>query len=68
MEPLDEGNANSKQKAEALAERLALALWASVPDEKLLARVENDQLNTPVQVGAEIDRLISQRKERTGNA
>ena len=46
----------------ALATRLALFLWNSVPDERLWARAERGELRRPEVLREEADRLLADRK------
>lgn len=45
-----------------VAKTLARTLWLSVPDESLLNAANADQLSTPEQVSAQIDRMIANEK------
>ncbi len=42
-----------------LASRLSFFLWASLPDEALLAAADQGALATPAQVAAQVDRMLS---------
>jgi Protein of unknown function (DUF1592)/Protein of unknown function (DUF1588)/Protein of unknown function (DUF1585)/Protein of unknown function (DUF1587)/Protein of unknown function (DUF1595)/Planctomycete cytochrome C len=48
----------------ALATRLALFLWNSVPDEKLLARAAKGELSRPGVLRAETERMLADPKSR----
>jgi hypothetical protein len=48
----------------ALATRLALFLWNSVPDEKLLARAAQGELSRPAVLRAETERMLADPKSR----
>jgi len=48
-----------------VAERLALALWGSLPDRELLDVADRDRLRTPAQVRAQVRRMLADpRAER----
>src|SRR5690606_29581898 len=42
-----------------LATRLAYTLWSSLPDDKLFAAADADELTTREQLGAQIDRMLA---------
>ncbi len=46
------------------AARLSYLLWATSPDEALLASAEKNQLQTREQIGAQVERMLADRKAR----
>jgi hypothetical protein len=49
----------------AVAERLAYGLWDSLPDAKLLQAAAQGKLQTPDQVAAQAQRMVTDRRTRT---
>ncbi|NNE91608.1 MAG: DUF1592 domain-containing protein [Verrucomicrobiales bacterium] len=47
-----------------LANRLSYFLWGSMPDEELLALAEQNQLNDPAVVEAQVERLLADQRSR----
>ncbi len=45
-----------------LASRLAQFFWSSIPDDPLLDLAESGQLNDPATLGAQIDRMLNDRR------
>lgn len=48
----------------SVAERLALTLWDSLPDEQLLAAVQQGELQTPEQIAAQAQRMLADPRAR----
>lgn len=56
--PANYANAKKVSQFEQ-ATRLASLVWASVPDDELLAAAESDQLSTPAQIEAQARRMLA---------
>ena len=59
------GELSAKQKQNyKLAERLAVFLWCSVPDEQLLASASAGELTTPSILASHVQRMLNDEKSR----
>lgn len=47
-----------------LAERLAIFLWCSIPDEELLIAASTGTLTTPSVLGKQVDRMLADKKSK----
>jgi hypothetical protein len=47
-----------------LAERIALFIWGSIPDDQLLQLAEEDKLSDPAVLSTQIDRMLNDRKSQ----
>ena len=61
----NEGGAH-RYTAFEVADRLALLIWSSVPDETLLDAAANGMLETPEQIGAQAKRMLDDERARRG--
>lgn len=60
--PADQGPGRQRVDDFELASRLAQFFWSSIPDDTLLDLAESDRLSDPETLGAQIDRMLNDRR------
>jgi Protein of unknown function (DUF1592)/Protein of unknown function (DUF1588)/Protein of unknown function (DUF1595)/Protein of unknown function (DUF1587)/Protein of unknown function (DUF1585) len=60
------GSAQGALSGYELASRLSYLLWASMPDDALLAAAKNNQLTSAAQIEAQVKRMLADAKAKQG--